>query len=541
MADLKEAVFTDAHLKKAQLGKADLREAFLWKTNLEEADLMQAQLEDAYLGFANLTRANLSRAHLEGADLQEVFFDKATQLSGVTLGSKERGFAYLADCHWNGVNLAVVNWSVLEMLGEEHQARQEKTDDGRLKEREERLAEYQKAVRANRQLAVALREQGMSEEAARFAYQAQVLQRQVLLLQIPQRQQQALVQLFFLLAMVLGGLFSLSFLFTMFPLSHSSSSSSGLYSILTCSPWDIYPYHCSPIQQQIVQWIVALPSVLACVLTLSLGLLLLALFPEAYLLRKSHQQETLRQVSFSVIVLLLGVLLTVVSLVLLLPQLLLSLPFPLLASPFLLPFASSLLVLLSKGFFRFYRRMIKTDKQNNRFLHFFLFLPIFIMWLLLALFLINLLGYWFLIPLSELFDLTTIVLLMLPSFMLYLLWRGLLFIRPINQFKQRVRRRIRNTLALYGQYALSLFLDAIAGYGYKPERSLGWYIVVIIGFAIAASSVGAISNHPLIWHEALVFSITSFHGRGFFSWPRCFPKRSANSTCRCGGGDRSHY
>src|SRR6266487_38173 len=116
MADLKEAVFTDAHLKKAQLGKADLREAFLWKTNLEEADLMQAQLEDAYLGFANLTRANLSRAHLEGADLQEVFFDKATQLSGVTLGSKERGFAYLADCHWNGVNLAVVNWSVLEML-----------------------------------------------------------------------------------------------------------------------------------------------------------------------------------------------------------------------------------------------------------------------------------------------------------------------------------------------------------------------------------------------------------------------------------------
>jgi hypothetical protein len=77
-------------------------------------------------------------------------------------------------------------------------------------------------------------------------------------------------------------------------------------------------------------------------------------------------------------------------------------------------------------------------------------------------------------------------------------------------------RASKSTLAGYGQYTLSLFLDALAGYGYKPGRTLGWYITVIVSFAIAYSFVGTISGHPLSWHEALVFSLTSFHGRGFF-------------------------
>ena len=57
----------------------------------------------------------------------------------------------------------------------------------------------------------------------------------------------------------------------------------------------------------------------------------------------------------------------------------------------------------------------------------------------------------------------------------------------------------------------SLFLDVLAGYGYKPARSLFWYLVVIFGFAFAYYTLGHIT--PL---EAFVLSLTSFHGRGFF-------------------------
>jgi hypothetical protein len=43
-------------------------------------------------------------------------------------------------------------------------------------------------------------------------------------------------------------------------------------------------------------------------------------------------------------------------------------------------------------------------------------------------------------------------------------------------------------------------------------RSLFWYFVIIIGFALAYFVFGHLSLFP----DALVFSLTSFHGRGFF-------------------------
>jgi hypothetical protein len=66
------------------------------------------------------------------------------------------------------------------MLGDERMAREQsgsaRTPAGGAPE----LASYQAAVRANRQLAVALQAQGLNEEASRFAYPAQVLQQHVL-------------------------------------------------------------------------------------------------------------------------------------------------------------------------------------------------------------------------------------------------------------------------------------------------------------------------------------------------------------------------
>ncbi len=65
------------------------------------------------------------------------------------------------------------------MLGDEREARQ-KMRDGVVKDRSTRLEEYEIAVRANRQLATVLRNQGLNEEADYFAYRAQLLQRKVL-------------------------------------------------------------------------------------------------------------------------------------------------------------------------------------------------------------------------------------------------------------------------------------------------------------------------------------------------------------------------
>ena len=65
------------------------------------------------------------------------------------------------------------------MVGEEQRARQN-LQDGKLKERALRLREYEEAVRSTRQLASLLQAQGLHEEAARFAYRAQKLQRVVL-------------------------------------------------------------------------------------------------------------------------------------------------------------------------------------------------------------------------------------------------------------------------------------------------------------------------------------------------------------------------
>jgi hypothetical protein len=89
--------------------------------------------------------------------------------------------------HWGGVNLAVVRWEQQGnrrqreiMLGDEWQAREPKDGNGKPKDVDTRLAEFEAAVRANRQLATALREQGLNEDADHFAYHANNLQREVL-------------------------------------------------------------------------------------------------------------------------------------------------------------------------------------------------------------------------------------------------------------------------------------------------------------------------------------------------------------------------
>jgi hypothetical protein len=85
----------------------------------------------------------------------------------------------LADVIWNDVSLTRINWKVVLELGDEAKARQRTDDDDKPKDRPTRLEEYAVAARAYRQLAVTLRSQGMNDDADRYAYRAQLMQRSV--------------------------------------------------------------------------------------------------------------------------------------------------------------------------------------------------------------------------------------------------------------------------------------------------------------------------------------------------------------------------
>lgn len=197
---LEEAILTEthleaadlfyAHLEGANLYRASLRDVYCKQAHFEGGVLMRAHLEGAWLIEAHLERADLREAHLEGcslrgaylaeANLREAFFDSATNLRNVILGDKNQGIALLADIRWGSANLAVIPWSQIKILGDESIARQKKSREGSSKEKLLRIEEYQAGIRANRQLAAALRDQGMHEEADHFAYRAQFLYRKVL-------------------------------------------------------------------------------------------------------------------------------------------------------------------------------------------------------------------------------------------------------------------------------------------------------------------------------------------------------------------------
>ena len=224
---LEGAELSSVHLEGANLHRAHLEGVNLYRANLQGANLSRAHLEGANLYRANLQEVNLSRAHLEGAnlraadlkgaylfkahlegkevapndlerieqwemdfpmtlppvDLQLAFFDNVTRFNSATLGEEKFGFVSLADVSWGGVNLTVVDWASVKMLGDEQKTHLQTTSDGKVKDRSTRIEEYRTAVRANRQLTVVLRDQGLNEEADRFAYRGQLLQRKVLRLQ----------------------------------------------------------------------------------------------------------------------------------------------------------------------------------------------------------------------------------------------------------------------------------------------------------------------------------------------------------------------
>ena len=171
----------NATVEQRSIAAVLLKGSRLNLTHLEGAILRKAHLEGAVLFRTHLERAHLDEANLENTSLREIYLEKAT-LGKITLGDKQGVGPRVVDAHFNDSNLAVVKWSQVEMLGDEYIAKQRKRD-GEVKDHVKRLEEYEVAVRANRQLAVALQSQGLNEDASRFDYRAQKLQRIVLRMQ----------------------------------------------------------------------------------------------------------------------------------------------------------------------------------------------------------------------------------------------------------------------------------------------------------------------------------------------------------------------
>lgn len=104
---------------------------------------------------------------------------------------------------------------------------------------------------------------------------------------------------------------------------------------------------------------------------------------------------------------------------------------------------------------------------------------------------------------------------------------------------QRLQRTLLRRQKKWPRYFFSCGLDFLAGYGYKPGRSLAVYIGVLLLFMVVyacvpdVGSVGAPPTPtPLDWPDALLFSLISFHGRvnapstlsfsGLYAWISIF-------------------
>jgi uncharacterized protein YjbI with pentapeptide repeats len=224
-ACLEGANLTGACLEGAYLTGANLARANLHRVQLKRAILFGTQLNDAYLVGAHLEGSNLTGAQLEGANLRRARLGRAI-LSG-TLKGIDLTEAILADengtgprlvaVQWGSIDLSVVDWLQIKRLDDEYVAYQTPmpaagtTADGNVGGvilegrpsqtppflREEEGAPknaltqsnaFKQAVRAYRQLALALRTQGLAEEAAYFSYQAHALYREVLRRQVVLKQ-----------------------------------------------------------------------------------------------------------------------------------------------------------------------------------------------------------------------------------------------------------------------------------------------------------------------------------------------------------------
>ena len=173
-ARLSQIDLVDADLSGADLGYADLSGANLTWANLSGAHLREATLSKARLIFATLNGAGFARCDLRGAVLRHARMDASTLLGNVTFDAHTQ----LRDIAWNGASLTQIDWIKTPRLGDEDDGQYVSAEHGGRKTA--LPSRWEGAARTYQQLAVTLRDQGVSDAAARFAYRSQTLQRRVL-------------------------------------------------------------------------------------------------------------------------------------------------------------------------------------------------------------------------------------------------------------------------------------------------------------------------------------------------------------------------
>src|SRR5262249_53165843 len=153
-------------LKGVNLSRLPLACSKLVEAHLEGAYLRDAHLENADLDTAHLEGARLYRANFTRANLRYAYFDRTSNLDSVDLDNTK-----VVDVRWGDVKLALVAWERIEVLGDEVNARgQKKPKRNDPEEQNAWLRAYRRAIRANRQVATILRDQGWNDKADVFDY-----------------------------------------------------------------------------------------------------------------------------------------------------------------------------------------------------------------------------------------------------------------------------------------------------------------------------------------------------------------------------------
>lgn len=91
--------------------------------------------------------------------------------------------------------------------------------------------------------------------------------------------------------------------------------------------------------------------------------------------------------------------------------------------------------------------------------------------------------------------------------------------REASRYRLREKKIERKLLFLEGKRiegSLSWLSDVFAGYGERTVKPFSAYFLVIVLYGLAYYLLGSFEQYSFTPLASLVFSITSFHGRGFF-------------------------
>ncbi len=168
-AQLEGAIFIAAQLEGADFGSAQLEGAIFVGAQLEGANFVRAQLEGA----------KFIAAQLEGADFRLATISKATFGDATMITTQGIGPIVADVAGWDEHSLPINEWSRVKQLGDEAEAKKKRNEDGKPRDATTRFRDYFAATRAYRQVATALDGMGRKEEAEKFAYRGQVMQRKM--------------------------------------------------------------------------------------------------------------------------------------------------------------------------------------------------------------------------------------------------------------------------------------------------------------------------------------------------------------------------